>query len=254
MKRQIRRGVFETNSSSMHSLTVMKTNEKYTSEEILDDLYLYDDQNVGEKECVWKIFSEDDLMFGRMPFRALVTFKDKWLYACASLVEEYNDEVFNDLVAIALKYIPNLKKIELPTITKRFANKKAKLFKKDSYYQEHGKTEKEFLEYLSQKEKEWDTELYYWYNNGWWEFDAPYTGQVDENILSGFLQREKISLEDFLTNKKYVVIQDGDEYCYWKDMKKSGLVNMDIIDHEYPKYDEYGCIEEDDCNEKTNQE
>ena len=36
--KQIRRGVFETNSSSMHSLTVMKRNDKYTPEEILDGI------------------------------------------------------------------------------------------------------------------------------------------------------------------------------------------------------------------------
>ena len=35
MKRQIRRNVFETNSSSMHSLTVMKRDDKYTPEEFL---------------------------------------------------------------------------------------------------------------------------------------------------------------------------------------------------------------------------
>ena len=40
--KQIRRGVFETNSSSMHSLTVMKRNDKYTPEEILDGIWLYD--------------------------------------------------------------------------------------------------------------------------------------------------------------------------------------------------------------------
>lgn len=41
MKRQIRRNVFETNSSSMHSLTVMKRDDKYTPEEILEGLYLH---------------------------------------------------------------------------------------------------------------------------------------------------------------------------------------------------------------------
>ena len=32
-------------------------------------------------------------------------------------------------------------------------------------------------------------------------------------------------------------IQDGDEYCYWDNMKQTGLVNMDMIDHEYPRED-----------------
>ena len=37
MKRQIRRGCFETNSSSQHSLCIMKKDEHYTPEEILYD-------------------------------------------------------------------------------------------------------------------------------------------------------------------------------------------------------------------------
>ena len=56
-----------------------------------------------------------------------------------------------------------------------------------------------------------------------------------KNILGGFLEKENISLEEYLTNKKYVVIQDGDEYGYFGDMKRSGLINLDAIDHEYPR-------------------
>ena len=117
MKRQIRRGVFETNSSSMHSLTVMKRDDKYTPEEILDGLYLFDDNETGEKDCIWNIW-ENSLDFGRFPFKVLATFKDKWLYACASLVNEYRDDVYRELERLAFKYIPNLKKIELPMVIK----------------------------------------------------------------------------------------------------------------------------------------
>ena len=44
MKRQIRRGVFETNSSSQHSLCIMKKDEHYTPDEIARDFYLCDDK------------------------------------------------------------------------------------------------------------------------------------------------------------------------------------------------------------------
>ena len=54
-------------------------------------------------------------------------------------------------------------------------------------------------------------------------------------MLSGFLEEENISLEEYLTNKKYVVIQDGDEYGYWGDIKNAGLINLYAIDHEYPR-------------------
>lgn len=237
MRRQIRRSVFETNSSSMHSLTVMKRDDKYTPEEILEEIYLCKDKETGEEKCVWNIW-DHDLEFGRSPFRALGTFTDKWLYACASLVHDYNDETYKELIALALKYIPGLKKVELPTTSDSCADKDDEEHKDDEYFQKYGKTEDELVEYLTKKEKDWGMEIDYWKSSsGYWHYDRPFTGYVDENILSGFLEKEGITLEEYLTNKKYVVIQDGDEYCYWSDMKKTGLVNMDAIDHEYPKED-----------------
>jgi hypothetical protein len=225
MKRQIRRGVFETNSSSMHSLAVMKRNDKYSPEEIKSDLWICS----GE----WHIY-ENDLRFGRCPFRILYSFGDKWCYACASLVHTYKDDKYNELENIALKYIPNLKKIKLPNDTDSFADKDDERFKDDAHYQKHSKTENELIDYLEQKGKEWGMRLGYWKSSaGYWCFDVPYTGSVDENILSGFLESEGITLEEFLINKKYIVIQDGDEYCEWEKAKSTGIINIDAIDHEY---------------------
>lgn len=238
MKRQIRRNVFETNSSSMHSLTVMKRNDKYTPEEIMEDIWLSDDRETGEEDCVWNIWNESSLKFGRSPFRVLGTFREKWLYACASLVHDYNDNVYKELVEIALKYIPNLKKIKLPKTSESYANKDDEKNKDSEYCQKYGKTEDELAEYLMQKEKDWDMEIEYWESSsGYWHYDTPFTGYVDSNILSGFLKSEGITLEEYLTNKKYVVIQDGDEYCEYDNFKKAGLIDMSIIDHEYPNRD-----------------
>ena len=235
MKRQIRRNVFETNSSSMHSLTVMKRADKYTPEEILNEIYLCKDQDTGKEASVWKPF-DHDLEFGRSPFRALGTFTDKWLYACASLVHDYNDDIYKELVALALKYIPGLIRIELPMDSGSIADKNDEEHKDNDFYQNYGKTEEELQEYLSQKEKDWGFEIKYWKSSsGYWHYNKPYTGYVDENILSGFLEKECISLEEYLISKKYVVIQDGDEYCYWNNMKRIGLINMNKIDHEYPR-------------------
>ena len=234
MKRQIRTCVFETNSSSMHSLVVTKKNNIYSKYEILDGFYLFDDKETGEEDCVWEI-RDDDLGFGRYPFRSLGTFYDKWLYACASLVKEYKDEVYNKLERIALIHVPGLKKIKMPLTTKSIPDKDYQKFEDNDYYQEYGKTEDELVEYLIQKEKDWDIKIDYWKSDRYWHFEKPYMGYVDENILSGFLQKENISIEEFLLNKGYVVIQDGDEYCYWQDIKDTGLINMDMIDHEYPE-------------------
>lgn len=218
----------------MHSLVVMKKAATYSKDEILDGFYLFDDDITGEEDCVWKI-RDDDLEFGRSPFRALGNFHDKWLYACASLVKEYKDGMYNQLEQIALNYVQGLKKIILPLITESIVDKEDKKFKNNEYYQEYGKTEDELVECLMQKEKDWNMEISYYKSNGYFCFDEPYTGYVDENILSGFLQKENITIEEFLLNKRYVVIQDGDEYCYWQDIKDTGLINMDMIDHEYPE-------------------
>lgn len=122
MKKQVRKNVFETNSSSMHSLVITKTSDKYTSEEIMKDIYLSDDNSTNEEDCIWKIWDEDKLYFGRSPFKVLSSFRDKWLYALASLVGEYNDKVYKELERIAKKNIVGLKKIELPNTIKRFPN------------------------------------------------------------------------------------------------------------------------------------
>lgn len=224
MKRQIRRGIFESNSSSQHSLVVMKNDDHYTVQEILKGLYI-------QKDGVWDVCELD---FGRAPFRALGTFKMKWLYACASLVEEYNDDAYKELEALAFKYVPGLKRIELPMTTTCIINKD--LEENKDY--EYGKTEEELNKYLEQKEKNWGIEtIEYWEDrHGNFCFSIPYTGQTDEPFLQRFLEHEKLSLEEYLTNRKYVIIQDGDEYCYWQDMKNAGLVNSDAIDHEYPDY------------------
>lgn len=218
----------------MHSLVVMKKANTYSKDEILDGFYLFDDKETGEEDCVWKI-RDDDLEFGRSPFRSLGTFHDKWLYACASLVSEYKDDIYNELEKIALQHVPGLKRIELPLTIEHIADKNNENFQDDDYYQKYGKTEDELKKYLEQKENDWGIEINYWESNGYWRFEKPYAGYVDEDMLSGFLKKEDISIEEFLMNKRYVVIQDGDEYCYWEDIKDTGLINMDIIDHEYPE-------------------
>jgi hypothetical protein len=202
----------------------MKNDDHYTVQEILKGLYI-------QKDGVWDVCELD---FGRAPFRALGTFKMKWLYACASLVEEYNDDAYKELEALAFKYVPGLKRIELPMTTTCIINKD--LEENKDY--EYGKTEEELNKYLEQKEKNWGIEtIEYWEDrHGNFCFSIPYTGQTDEPFLQRFLEHEKLSLEEYLTNRKYVIIQDGDEYCYWQDMKNAGLVNSDAIDHEYPDY------------------
>ncbi|MCM1277156.1 MAG: hypothetical protein NC299_17670 [Lachnospiraceae bacterium] len=193
MKRQIRHGVFETNSSSMHSLVIQKNDEYVTHEEIIADYYYWRDKD--------KILflRNDSLEFGRTPFKCLASFIDKLGYAIASFCK-YNDEKFDEIIQTVTEIIPECKGIELPLVsTSRYEHK-------------------------------------------------PYYGYVDhesDDLLETFLEKHNVSLKEFLTNKKYVVIVDGDEYCIWDKLKLTGLVNTDIIDYEYPKRDKYGIREEE---------
>lgn len=76
---QYRGNVFETNSSSAHSLVIVnKPTEYYTSDECKKDLWIHYDEESGIYE------PNEDLYFGRYPFRILRTFEDKLNYAYAN--------------------------------------------------------------------------------------------------------------------------------------------------------------------------
>lgn len=175
--RQIRNGVFETNSSSMHSLVIKKNGGYYTNEEINEDLWL--------SKGIWEIWSDEKISFGRYPFKCLATFEGKVRYAIGSLCGDRVDceERFKEIENIVTEVVLGCTGIKLPT--RRYSM---------------------------------SGELSY--------------GYVDEDILTPFLNDEGISLKEFLTNKKYVVIVDGDEYCIWNSMKEAGIINMDEIEKE----------------------
>lgn len=103
--RQIRSSVFETNSSSSHSISIKKCGGHYTSNEIEDSVHYC------MKNGVFKPW-ENDLTFERYPFEPLTTFGDKLRFAIASFGE---DEVMrNQIESIMYEVIPNLKDIEYP--------------------------------------------------------------------------------------------------------------------------------------------
>lgn len=175
--RQIRASVFETNSSSMHSLVIKKNSDYYTNEEIHEHLWLHN----GE----WDIWREESIEFGRHPFKCLGTFESKVRYAIASLCGYHRDreERFKEIENIVKEVVIECTNIKLPKMS-------------------------------------------------WSDNEGLSYGYVDEDILTPFLKEENISLKEFLTNKKYVVIVDGDEYCIWDSMKEAGLINMDEIEKE----------------------
>lgn len=216
MKRQIRRGVFETNSSSMHSLVVKKKSEYITEDEVKDQIY------VG-KDGMLHVYHKD-LYFGRSPFQVLTSIEDKIFYTLASMCYYKGDKVYEEVCDTIRSYIPEFKDIEL-TI-------EASTHSKDYYT-------KESMDNRFGEGNYTDIGDYYVS----WGYDI---GSVDEDILSGFLKKENISISEFLTNKRYIVIVDGDEYCIYKDMKRCGLINKDEIEKEYTPGDWMGEEKEEE--------
>lgn len=180
--KQIRHNVFETNSSSSHSLVITTDNEHYTREEINDEFYLTKEGKVR----LW----ESSLEFYRSPFDILATFKDKLRYAIASS----NGNLVDECRKICKEYIDGFTDFEFDT--------------------------KDYI---------WNSEV-----KDYVEADEPVPnyGGTDDYEIEGWLKKYNVSLEEFLTNKRYIVVVDGDEYNTWLHIKDSGLVNTTKIIHD----------------------
>lgn len=182
---QIRDNTFETNSSSSHSLIITDFDGKYTSEEMMKGIYLWNDN----RERVYR----SELEFYRSPFSLLATFESKSRYAIASsdgrLVEKV-EEIWH-------KYIPNFSGFRFDMT--------------DDY---------------------WDDEI-----KNWVEADPPVPdyGGTDDYQIEGWLKSYNVSLEDFLTMRRYIVVCDGDEYREWYHILDSGLVDKSHIVHDSEK-------------------
>lgn len=184
--KQIRRNVFETNSSSSHSLVITTDNEHYTRKEINDEFYLTKLNSLGGKVRLW----ESSLEFYRSPFDMLTTFKGKLRYAIASS----NGNLVDELREICKKYIDGFTDFEFDT-----------------------------------KDYVWDSEV-----KDYVEADEPVPnyGGTDDYQIEGWLKKYNVSLEEFLTNKRYIVVVDGDEYQIFDHIKKSGLFDTSKIIHD----------------------
>lgn len=180
--KQIRRNVFETNSSSSHSLVITTDNEHYTREEINKNFYITKEGKVR----LW----ESSLEFYRSPFDMLVTFKDKLRYAIASS----NGNLVDDCREICKKYVDGFTDFEFDT-----------------------------------KDYVWDSEVKDYVEA---KSPVPNYGGTDDYEIEGWLKKYNVSLEEFLTNKRYIVVVDGDEYAIYDHIKKSGLFDTSKIIHD----------------------
>ena len=179
--KQIRRNVFETNSSSSHSLVITTDNEHYTREEINKNFYM--------TKGIVRLW-ESSLEFYRSPFDMLVTFKDKLRYAIASS----NGNLVDQCRELCCKYVDGFTDFEFDT-----------------------------------KDYVWDSEVKDYVVT---DEPIPNYGGTDDYQIEGWLKSYNVSLEEFLTNKRYIVVVDGDEYNCWLHIKDSGLVDTSKIIHD----------------------
>ena len=182
---QIRDNTFETNSSSSHSLIITDFDGKYTPEEMMKGIYLWEDKETR--------MYESHLEFYRSPFSLLATFESKSRYAIASSQGHLADEVEK----IWHKYIPNFNG-----------------FKFDMKTEEYDYDKKEWVDLEEPK---------------------PIYGGTDDYQIEGWLKSYNVSLEDFLTMRRYMVVCDGDETREWYHILDSGLVDKSHIIHDSEK-------------------
>lgn len=182
---QIRDNTFETNSSSSHSLIITDFDGKYTSEEMMKGIYLWEDKETR--------MYESHLEFYRSPFSLLATFESKSRYAIASS----NGRLADEVEKIWYKYIPNFNGFEF----------------------------------------DMKTEEYDYDKKDWVGLDEPKPiyGGTDDYQIEGWLKSYNVSLEDFLTMRRYMVVCDGDEYREWYHILDSGLMDKSHIVHDSEK-------------------
>lgn len=136
----IRKNVFETNSSSMHSLVVVKHPKPYTSDELKLNCYHED------REYQLFGWSSDRSEFGRSPFQTLRTPVDKLRYYVAH--ELGNCERYEKIPEIKA-FISKCTNVPVDKIELRVTSERKK---RDYYgYIEHNDTGESPFEYIARK-------------------------------------------------------------------------------------------------------
>ena len=275
MKYQVRKGCFESNSSSMHSLVVTKKNSnvRMTQEEIRDEFYLNEDwyknrHKNDEKEIV-KIDPWDN-EFGRSPFTVLTTFRDKLSYAVA----EYCGNNYS--IKSYLEADKTFDEVFAPLLTRLIGCDEVEWGKNDyrhfevyvgggEYLDEVEQVPYQKLVYVDKETAEKDglTEddlVGRCYRNvdedgkkieDLW-IDVSDYGSIDHQssgLLRGFLKANNLTLEDYLVRKDVVLVVDGDEYCELDNLIDCGLISKDSIVLRFPKCDSYDICKENEGEE-----
>lgn len=107
---QIRRSVFETNSSSSHAIIVKKSGKIVPREDALQAVH-YEGRKRADEPFTIDMW-ESELEFGRSPFEVLFGWEDKLRYAIASYA--YEDGAYDRILGEVKQYLPEIADIQLP--------------------------------------------------------------------------------------------------------------------------------------------
>lgn len=217
----IRNSCFETNSSSMHSFIISKKNcGPYTEEEILKNLYLH-----NGRLRLWN----SELEFDRSPFRILTSFKDKLCFLIAEFCG-YNDDADN---CFENEIMPIIKKV-CPSITSVKFDKQYEEVYEDSNGNKYAAHECALSDYDDEtgsykrvyiQPDETEIPLTLCENE---EAERNYYGYAESfGLLSSNLQKRNISIEEFLLNREYMIVIDGDEYNEFGNLLDSCIIHRD---------------------------
>lgn len=183
----IRRNVFETNSSSMHSLVITKQARKYTDKE----LALGYDPQYHKTFDLWGWKDEEAMYYERDPFQILSTPLEKLQYYCAYTLGTWRDEPDQKDIDRIKKFIMKQTGINNPL--------DIFLYRVDRWDKEEGKNK------------------YY---------GAVVSNDTGEDPMH-FVKRKGIDWEDLILNPKYIIIVDGDELRHFKDLVEARVINTD---------------------------
>ena len=208
----IRKGCFETNSSSMHSLAIWKKVKPYDDYELsLGTKYDKDKENKSFELLDWTCHDEEDYSFYRYPYRQLTTPIEKLRYIVGWYIDyEYpNGDYEKEPI---YKFNDEEVEKELIRLIEKYTG-----YKKVQWY----KIEEKMTIPSGKKYHKWVEEKVY--------PNTTFDNDTGEDVMN-FVRRKRITLEDLIFKPNYTIQVDGDEYCEFKDMFKFGMINIDNLE------------------------
>ena len=205
---------FETNSSSMHSIVL--TNLDGDSNK--GNLFTWNDG----KAHIWN----RDITFERSPFQLLSTMEDKLYFAIASFADD--EEKIEEIREITREIFRCELKFPMEDVEEyRRADDHSWVSGYDvEWVTDPEDNTKEVLVYKPDPSVELEYKEYQ-------RIDG-YIDHQSAGLLQNFLRKHNVSLRDFITKAKYIVVIDGDEYCEFENILKSGIVDLSKIKSQYP--------------------